>query len=320
MTRRVLITGMEGFVGSHLAEYALARGAEVHGTAFPTASRDNLKGARRARCHALDICDEAGVFRLMQRVRPDWVFHLAGQSNVHASATIPEKTLAVNVLGSAHVLEACRRFTPRVRLLTVGSSNAYGRVHAHELPIKETHDLRPENPYAVSKVCQDLTSLYYFQQFKLHVVRVRPFNHIGPRQSPDFVCSDFARQIAAIEQGKHAPVLRVGNLAVERDFTDVQDIIHGYWLALQKGKAGEVYNLCSGRAIAIEALLQGLVRLSSARIRIERVHAKTRRREASVFYGSFAKFQRQTGWRPQIPLTQTLQTTLDYWRARVRTD
>ncbi len=316
---RILITGMEGFVGSHLAEYALAKGAEVHGTIFPGAARTNLAGLRGIKTHPLDIREASGTSRLIRRLSPERIFHLAGQSNVFASTEMAEQTLSVNILGNLNILEAGRAAGQAPKVLVVGSANEYGRVRSRDLPIKESQPLNPGNPYAVSKVCQDIMGEYYHKTFKLHIIRVRPFNHIGPRQSPAFVCAAFARQIAEIEIGRQEPVIQVGHLEVRRDFTDVRDIVKAYWLALQKGRAGEVYNLGSGRAIMVKSLLNGLLVYSEKKIKIHRMPGRVRKGENSAFYGDYSKFRRHTGWQPGIPLEQTLRDTLTYWRKKIIT-
>lgn len=312
---RVLITGMEGFAGSHLAEYALSRGAEVHGTAYPGASQSNLLAIPQARVHLLDITDQAGCARLVKKIRPARIFHLAGQSSPTVSRRDPETTLRCNILGTLNLLEAACAPAPKPRVLVVGSADEYGSVDKTVARITEKHPLNPETPYAVSKVCQDLMGLAYFRDRGLPVVRVRPFNHIGPRQAPGFVATDFASQIAAIEQGRMPPVLCVGNLDVIRDFSDVRDIVRGYWLLLEKGHAGEVYNLASGQGITVRWLLEKLLALSQAEIRV-RVRREIVRAERLRKVGSYARVARATGWRPEIPLRTTLAGVLADWRER----
>jgi len=311
---RVLITGMEGFAGSHLAEYALARGARVFGTAFPGASRRNLKGVRGIAVVPVDITRAAAVQDALRNVKPDRVFHLAGQSNPKLSWQDPESTLQVNLLGTLNVLEAARSLPRPPRVLVVGSADEYGGAPS-SAPIRETHPLRPDSPYAHSKVCQDWMGLVYFQRYGLHVVRVRPFNHVGPRQALGFVATDFASQIAAIEKGRRAPVVEVGNLDVVRDIADVRDIVAGYWILLEKGRAGEVYNLGSGRGVRLRDLLRAMLALSPAAIRV-RVSRSRIRTERPRKVASIARVRRQTGWRPRMPLARTLRDILEDWRER----
>ncbi|MCD4813022.1 GDP-mannose 4,6-dehydratase [bacterium] len=313
---RILITGMEGFVGSHLAEYALAKKAEVHGTALPGAGLDNLQAAKAAKVHRADITDAKAVARLVAKVRPRWIFHLAGQSSPSHSRQAPDQTLQVNVLGNLHVLEAARRLDKHTRVLVVGSADEYGSINPPVMTIRETHPLNPETPYAVSKVCQDLMGRAYFKNYGLQVIRTRPFNHIGPRQARGFVAADFSYQIAMIEKGRQAS-MQVGNTEVIRDFSDVRDIVAGYWSLLESGKPGEVYNLGSGKGITVSRLLEILIALSSLKIKVNVQQSKIRN-EKKRKVGSIAKVARETGWKPKMKLRKTLENTLDYWRGQVK--
>lgn len=312
---RILITGMEGFAGSHLAEFALRQGAQVHGTVYPGASRQNLAGIRAAGIHSLDVTRAQGVRRLVLRLRPARIFHLAGQSNPALSKKDPETTLRINILGTLNVLEAALALGKSTRVLVVGSADEYGGTGPEVKRITEAQPLRPASPYAVSKVCQDLLGEAYFRSQGLQIVRVRPFNHIGPRQAPGFVASDFASQIAAIEKRRRPPVMDVGNLDVIRDFSDVRDIAAGYWRLLQAGRPGRVYNLGSGRPCTVRHLLEGLLALAACPVRI-RVKASRVRREHLRKVASIARVGRELGWKPRIPLQQTLRDILNDWRQR----
>ncbi len=313
---RILITGMEGFVGSHLAEFALAKKAEVHGTAFPTADLHNLGQARRARVHRLDITDHEATKRLVGQLRPDWIFHLAGWSSPSLSRRDPEAALRVNVLGNLNVLEAARAQKGTKRILVVGSADEYGGVDHHIRRITESQPLPPDSPYAVSKVCQDLTAAAYFKNYGLPVIRVRPFNHIGPRQALGFVATDFASQIVSIELGRRVPLMEVGNLDVVRDFSDVRDVVAAYWALLRRGRLGEVYNIGTGRDIRVRDLLDGLLKLTSVKISIHTLPHKTRLEKIRKV-ASIAKIRKHTGWQPRILLAQTLQAVMNDWRARL---
>lgn len=313
---RILITGMEGFVGSHLAEFALAKKAEVHGTAFPTADLHNLGQARKARVHRLDLTDGEATRRLVGRVRPEWIFHLAGWSNPNLSRRDPESALRVNVLGNLNVLEAARAQPGSKRILVVGSADEYGSVDHHIRRITENQPLNPDSPYAVSKVCQDLTGAAYYKNYGLPVIRVRPFNHIGARQALGFVATDFASQIASIELGRRVPLMEVGNLDVVRDFSDVRDVVAAYWALLRHGRPGEVYNIGTGRDIRVRDLLEGLLKLTAVKINVHVLPHKTRLEKIRKV-ASIAKIRRDTGWQPRIPFAQTLQAVLNDWRARL---
>jgi GDP-4-dehydro-6-deoxy-D-mannose reductase len=311
---KVLITGMEGFAGSHLAEYALGQGAAVHRTAFPGASQENLAGLRVV-VHPLDITSAPALAALLRRLRPERIFHLAGKSSPAVSRKDPETTLRVNIQGTLNILEAAVTLPRRLRVLVVGSADEYGCVDRGVARTAETHPLNPETPYAVSKVCQDLLTLAYYRDRGLHGIRVRPFNHIGPRQALGFVATDFASQIAAIEHRQKPPVVSVGNLEVIRDFSDVRDIVRGYWDLLESGKPGEVYNLGSGRGVRVRALLEGLLALSpagiSVRMKREKIRSEKLRKVADI-----AKARHDCGWRPEIPLSRTLKDILEDWRGR----
>ena len=250
----------------------------------------------------------------MARVRPAWVFHLAALSSPAASFDDPAGTITNNVAGEANLLNALVRLDPMPRVLVVGSSDEYGRAAGRNRRLGEATPLRPLSPYAVSKVAQDYLGLQYFLSRALPCVRVRPFNHAGPRQSPQFAIASFAQQIARIELGRQAPTLRVGNLKAKRDFTDVRDMARAYVLALSKGKPGEVYNLGSGTSIELGAIVTALIRMSKKRITLEVDATRSRVAEADAYLCDPRRFQRLTGWRPQISLNRTLRDTLNYWR------
>jgi GDP-4-dehydro-6-deoxy-D-mannose reductase len=318
---RVLITGVSGFVGSHLAELALDRGAEVFGSVRWRSNTEHLEHLRdRITLVACDLRDYQSVQTLLASTRPDYVFHLAAQSFVSASWGAPSETLTTNTLSQLHLLEAMRAERRETRLLAVGSSEEYGLVHADELPIRETNPLRPLSPYAVSKVTQDLMGYQYFKSYGLHVVRSRAFNHTGPRRGEVFAESNFARQIAEIEAGLREPVVHVGDLTPTRDFSDVRDIVRGYWDLLERGTAGEVYNLCSGRDWSIGHVLSYLIRESSVPGGVEIREDPTRLRPSDVpiLRGSRERIEGEVRWRPEIPLERTLTDLLEYWRHRVK--
>jgi GDP-4-dehydro-6-deoxy-D-mannose reductase len=251
-------------------------------------------------------------------VDPDGVFHLAAMSSVPVSYADPWETIGNNIQAQLNVLEAVRRHQASARVLIVGSNEEYGPPTADDLPLTEDSPLRPANPYAVSKVSQDLLGLQYYMSHGLRVIRVRPFNHTGPGQSERFVVPAFARQIALIEAGQQDPTLRVGNLNAGRDFSDVRDIVRGYRLALRDGVPGEAYNLASGRSRLIREVLDSLVSLSRAAVSVEVDPARFRPVDVPEVYGSAEKLRRATGWEPRVPFERTLKDTLDYWRERVR--
>jgi GDP-4-dehydro-6-deoxy-D-mannose reductase len=320
---RVLITGITGFAGSHLAEYLLAEQpeVEVHGTYRWRSRMENIRGVvDRIHLHETDLRDGAAVHTVLARVRPETIFHLAAQSFVPSSWTAPAETLSTNINGQVHLFEAIRvlQLDPVVQIAC--SSEEYGLVHKDEVPITEDNPLRPLSPYAVSKVAQDLLGYQYFQSYGLKVVRTRGFNHTGPRRGEVFVSSNFARQLAEIEAGVREPVIHVGNLDAVRDFTDVRDMVRAYWLAATRGKPGEAYNIASGRGITIRELLDTLVGLSSSQPEVRVDPTRLRPSDVETLLGDASKFRADTGWEPRIPLQQTLADLLDYWRERIGSD
>ncbi len=316
---RVLVTGITGFAGSHLADFLLSQtSAEVYGFARPNASHANLASAvSKIRLIPCDMMDGSAVRDGLKNIRPERIFHLAGQSWVPVSWQAPQDTLATNIHGELNLLEAVRAAGLDPLIHIAGSSEEYGSVLPQEIPIKETARLNPLNPYALSKVVQDLLGLQYHDRYGLKIVRTRSFQHIGPRQRETFVASDFAKQIAEIEKGKRPPVLSVGNLDIVRDFTDVRDIVRAYWLCLDKGEAGEAYNICTGTGRKIGDIAEFYRRHSRVKCEIRKEPQRHRSSEAAVMIGDREKFKRQTGWTPAIPFEQALTDVLNYWREKI---
>lgn len=316
---RILITGITGFVGSHLTEYALSRGdVEVFGTVRWRSRMENIEHLLDQVCLLeCDLRDAAAVRSVLAEVRPDYIFHLAAQSYVPASWRAPAETLTTNIISELNIMEGMRDLGLRARLHVAGSSEEYGLVFEHETPITEENPLRPLSPYAVSKVAQDMLAYQYHRSYGLDVVRTRAFNHEGPRRGHVFVTSNFARQIAEVEKGKRAPVIEVGNLNARRDFTDVRDMVRAYWLALEKGEAGEVYNIGSGKVYSIREVLDILLSYTDRDIEVRQVPERMRPSDVELLVCDCGKFRSITGWSPEIPFEQTLRDTLDYWRGRV---
>lgn len=318
---RVLITGITGFVGSHMAEFALARGAEVFGACRWRTNTENIDHIRdQINVVEADLRDMSSVQEMLAKSRPDYIVHLAGQSYVFASWHAPAETLTTNAVGQINLLEAIRHLGPEFpRVVIACSSEEYGLVEEKDLPLTEETPLRPLSPYAVSKVAQDFLGFQYCRNYGIPCYRVRAFNHEGPRRGESFVTSSFARQIAAIEAGLHEPVLMVGNLKARRDYTDVRDIVRGYWAVLEKGDPGEVYNLCSGQTWAIQEILDFLLAQSKVKnIEVREDPARLRPSDMPLIVGSAEKIRTQTGWKPEISFEQTLQDVMDYWRAKVQ--
>jgi GDP-4-dehydro-6-deoxy-D-mannose reductase len=317
---RVVITGVTGFVGSHLAEFLLAQGGiDVHGLVRWRSKLDNIQPLlTQLKLHECDLRDAASVRTMIEQIRPDRIFHLAAQSFVPTSWKAPTETLTTNMIGQVNLLEAVRTCGLDCRIQIAGSSEEYGMVLENEVPIREENPLRPLSPYAVSKVGQDLLGYQYYQSYKMWIVRTRGFNHSGPRRGDVFVESNFAKQIAAIELGLQPPVISVGNLTARRDFTDVRDMVRGYWLALEKGKPGEVYNIASGKAYTVQQILDLLLKSSTVKVTMETNPDRLRPSDVPILLGDSAKFRRSTGWTPTIPFEKTLEDLLNYWRAELQ--
>ncbi len=317
---RILITGITGFVGSHLAEYALSReeDIEVFGTVRWRSRMDNVEGIED-RIHLLDcdLRDNVAVKTALAEVRPDYIFHLAAQSFVPTSWKAPAETLTTNIISELNLLESIRDLELDTRIQVAGSSEEYGLVYESEAPIKEDNPLRPLSPYAVSKVAQDYLAYQYTQSYDIYTVRTRAFNHTGPRRGQVFVTSNFSRQVASIEKGKKEAVIEVGNLEARRDFSDVRDIVRGYWLSLEKGEKGEVYNLGSGKAITIQQLLDLILSMSDVEIEVRQMPERMRPSDVELLLCDYGKFNAATGWKPEIPFEKTVRDLLDYWRERV---
>src|SRR6266566_9026423 len=316
---RILITGITGFVGSHLTEWALSRGADVIGALRWRSNTEHIEYLRdRLTLIQSELRELSSARDLVERARPDYIVHLAAQSFVGASWQTPAETLMTNAIGQMNLFEAIRQLGSASRFLVIGSSEEYGLVEPDELPIRETNPLRPLSPYAVSKVTQDLMGWQYFKSYGMHVVRSRAFNHTGPRRGDTFATSNFAKQIAEIEAGLREPVVLVGDLKPTRDFSDVRDIVRAYWLLLERGTPGEVYNLCSETEWSIERVLNFLIGRSTVpRIEIRQDPARLRPSDVPALRGCREKVERALGWRGVIPLEQTLTDLLDYWRQRI---
>jgi GDP-4-dehydro-6-deoxy-D-mannose reductase len=320
VTMRLLITGITGFVGSHMAEYALTQGATVFGSARWRSRTENIEHLTdRIHLVECDLRDVASARRLLEITSPTHVIHLAAQSFVGASWHMPAETMSTNVTSQMNLLEGMRALRIEPRFLAIGTSEEYGLVYPDELPIKETNPLRPLSPYAVSKVAQDMMAFQYFKSYGLPIIRTRAFNHEGPRRGDVFVTSNFAKQVAAIEAGLRKPVIFVGDLTPRRDYSDVRDIVQGYWMLLERGEPGEVYNLCSGRPWAIQQVLDFLLATSRTKgIAVELDPTRLRPSDVMVLDGDPSKIRKAVGWQVEIPFERTLEDLLAYWRKRIR--
>ncbi len=315
---KVLVTGAAGFVGGHVIDFvsAFAPAAEIFGLVHRGVL--DPERARRATVVSADLEDAAAVDAVFDRVQPDRIVHLAAQSSVHRSWDDPAGTLRANVHGLLNVLEAVRRRRLLPRVLVVGSAEEYGVVQAEKLPVSESAPLQPASPYAVSKVAQAYLARQYFLSHGIPVVCTRTFHHTGPGRGEVFAESSFARQIAEIEAGRQPAVMSVGNLDAVRDFTDVRDVVRAYWLLLEKGRAGETYNVCSGQGVAIGEVLQGLLDAAGVAVEIRRDPDRMRPADVPALIGDPRKLHQATGWAPVLPLRRTLADLLGYWRGAAR--
>jgi len=317
---RVLITGITGFAGSHLADYILANhpDVEVFGLIRWRSRMENILHIQDKITHVeADLKDIVSLKKCLAEVKPDRIFHLAAQSFVPTSWRCPTETFNINAIGQINLFEAILSLKLSPEIQIAGSSEEYGFVNPDEIPMKETNPLRPLSPYAVSKVAQDLLAYQYFQSYGLKTVRTRGFNQTGPRRGEVFICSNFARQIVEIEKKKREPVIFVGILEAKRDFTDVRDTVRAYWLCLEKGEVGEVYNIGTGKAYSMKEVLDMLLSFSNLNIKIEVDPERLRPSDVPILLPDCTKFVKQTGWKPEIPFTQSLKDLLQYWRERV---
>jgi len=310
-----LITGVNGFAGSHLADYLLSRGEEVFGLCRTPGPHPNLRHLS-LQVFPCDIRDAKGIRNILEKVAPGRIYHLAAQSFVPAAEKEADSVRAINLGGTVNLLEQVRALGLPARVLFVGSSEEYGPVEPGESPIGESRPRRPATAYGEGKAAAEDVAERFAREDGLDVVRVRPFNHIGPRQDGRFVSSSFARQIAQIEAGAE-PVLRVGNLEARRDFTDVRDTVRAYGQLMEGAERGEVYNVCSGRPVKIRSLLDILLSLSPAAITVETDPGRYRPETPVDFFGDPSRLTKCTGWRPEIPLAQTLEDLLAFWRQKV---
>jgi GDP-mannose 4,6-dehydratase len=324
--RKSLITGITGFVGSHLAEYLLNNtDEEVYGTYRWRSPRDNIENIESAlKLVPFELTDYASVLSCIETVKPDVIYHLAAQSYVKDSYIHPFATLEVNTGGTAKLLEAVKTLKHQGEIDPIihicSSSEVYGQVKEEETPITEDNPFRPASPYAVSKAGADLFALQYHDSWGLKTIRTRMFTHTGPRRGEVFVVSAFAKQIAMIEKGFQEPVLRHGNLDSIRTFTDVRDAVKAYRLLVNKCKPGEVYNIGGSETMSIRKMLKELLELSPKKKEIELRLSRNLLRPSDVTLQipDAGKFKKETGWEPEIPFEKTLRDTLNYWRNELK--
>jgi GDP-mannose 4,6-dehydratase len=317
----VLITGITGMVGSHLAEYILNDHPEVeiHGLVRWRSPLDHIRGILpKITLHYAELRDLNSLVTLLRKVKPDWIFHLAAQSYVTTSFDAPADTLHTNVIGTTNLLDAVRisEIDPKIHICS--SSEVYGQVTEDELPIRETNPFRPASPYAVSKVGEDMIALQYFLSYGIRTIRTRMFTHTGPRRGSIFAESAFAKQVAEIEAGVRFNPMKVGNLDSIRTFADVRDAVKAYWLLLEKCTAGEVYNIGGNRTLSIGEMLEVLKSMARCPIEQEIDPDLLRPSDVTLQVPDISKFQSATDWEPQIPLETTLGDLLEYHRQQLK--
>lgn len=312
--KKVLITGATGFVGNHLIKQLLSSEppSEIYGT-----TRKEISPEDDSRVHfvQIDLLDKEAIVSFLKEIQPQEIYHLAAQSNVPQSIKDPISTFHANVDSQLNLLMAlCELKMIETKVLVVSSAEVYGYIAPEYLPVDENTPHRPANPYAVSKIAQDYLGFQFNLSYNLPIVRVRPFNHVGPGQAPHFVMADFAKQVAEIEKGIKEPLMRVGNMVARRDFTDVRDMVKLYPLLLEKGIPGEVYNAGSGKSHSVQEILDLLMVYANVDIKVEIDQAKMRASDVPNIVADITKVQKVTGWKPQIPFEQTVKDTLDYFR------
>lgn len=320
-TPKVLITGITGFVGSHLTDLLVSEGYQVSGIALTSDLRNLSHIHQELSVAYADLRNAKEVADILAEVKPDYIYHLAGVAFVPDAEAHPQIVYDINVLGTLNLLEAARTTRPSAKILIVGSGEVYGHVPEVALPVTEEYPLQPTNVYGVTKACVDMMAYQYATAYQMPVIRVRPFNHIGPRQSAQFVCSSFAKQIVEIEQGIRPPVLHVGNLEARRDFTDVRDVVRAYRMLLEKGDGGEVYNIGSNKVWKIGEIVGMLMGASRVKgIVLEQQSLRLRPNDISVMRCDASKAEKAIGWRPDIPIERTLQDLLNDWRETISVD
>jgi len=315
---KALITGIQGFAGSHLCEHLLLLGANVCGTTFPgETSLLPETATQRITLYSCDLRDRRACNDLLQQTTPEVIFHLAAVAFVPQARKDPTAAFDTNVVGSVNLLEAARKHSSGAKVIVISSGEVYGKVSPEEVPTDETARVQPSSFYAATKASVELITRSYHESFDLPAAILRPFSHIGPRQSPSFVTASFARQIALIEAGKKEPVMTVGNLEAQRDFTDVRDMVRAYAIAAEKAESGETYNISSDTAHHIQEVLDTLLSFTSAEITVRQDPALLRPSDTPVFMGNSGKYRKLTGWKPELAFSQSLRDILDYWRQAV---
>lgn len=311
---KYLITGANGFCGRHLADVLNNKANTVYGISR-TIPDDLIAQHPDVTYEQCNLMDHTSVYNILKKIEPDYIFHLAAESSVATSWKSPINIMNNNVLSQINIFESLRELELSTRILIACSSEEYGLIRQSDIPVNESCSFNPLSTYAVSKVAQDMLGYQYYKSYDMDILRVRSFNLTGPRRPPIYALSSFAKQISDIEKGIATNTILVGNLNVKRDFTDIRDAVKAYYQIVLKGKAGEVYNMCSGKAHILKDLLEYMVSLSTAYINIEIDEARFRPSDLPVMLGDNTKIKTEIGWAPEIDIHETLRDLLNYWRS-----
>lgn len=319
MSKKIFITGASGFAGKYLVKELLASpDIEIFGTYHSQSGSESLASiSPKINLVQLDLMDNLAVGKALKDINPDQIYHLAALSSAKQSFEEPQRVITNNIVSELNLLESIKNMNLKTRTMIISSAEVYGIIDHKDIPVDEETPLRPANPYAVSKITQDFLGLQYNISYGLDIVRIRPFNHIGPGQTDRFSTAEFAKKIAEIEIGKREPILTVGNLEAKRDFTDVKDMIKAYVLLMEKGKSGDVYNIGSGKSYKMSDVLNMLLSFSKSKIKVETDPKLFRASDNPELVCDNTKIFKLTGWQPKIPLEKSLREILDYWRKTV---
>ncbi len=313
---KILITGITGFAGSHLAELLVQQpNSEILGTHVSDRNLDNLAEIKdKVRLEKVNLLEADKIASIIGSFQPDIIYHLAASTQPAESFRKPAEFLTNNIASEVNVLEAVKTHKLNTKIILISSAHVYGWVLPENIPMTESTPFRPDNPYSVSKIAQDYLGFSYYMAYKQHIVVLRPGNHIGPRQSPEISISRWAKEIVEIEKGMKEPVLKVGNLTTKRDYTDVRDMVRAYALAAEHCQDGEVYNIGTGVGYTMQSMLDKLLSASSAKITVETDQSLFRPSDIPELRIDATKFMQKTDWKPEIAIEDTLRDTLDYWR------
>lgn len=319
MNKKILITGISGFVGNYLARLLIGqKGVEIIGTYLSENSKAQLVDIEpNLKLYQLDLMDYEKVVEVIKDSKPDEIYHLAALASAAQSFENPSLVITNNITSQLNLFEAVRKANLNPKIMIISSAEVYGIVDPSDIPVDEATPLKPASPYAISKIAQDYMALQYNITYNLNILRVRPFNHIGPGQSDQFATSAFAKKIAEIEKGKREPILTVGNLDAKRDFTDVKDMVRAYVMLMEKGVAGEVYNIGFGKSYKMSDVLDILLSFSDVKIKVEVDPSLLRPSDNPELLCDNTKFKNLTNWNPEISIEKTLEEILEYWRKNV---